>query len=282
MTSPSEQQPIGVFILAICPFSHVQNCPTVSSEPIKVTTGYASSRTAMQAESTSHENGGMGLRNAGDGGPDEYRRNAQNDGPSSRGIANSGLHNGPGAWASISGDIHHQVDSHGPPSGASRGQQFQRISRPVELMRPSYDVVVIGSGYGGGVAASRMSRAKQMVCVLERGKERWPGEYPDKFLDAARELRISGEFAPGDRRSVSGTLVEGGNPTGLYHVAVGDGQNVYCANGLGGTSLVNANVFLEAHPAILDMHVWPKELRGRDAWKKCQFLLVVGLWPQLF
>jgi hypothetical protein len=52
-------------------------------------------------------------------------------------------------------------------------QQFPRISKPVELLRPSYDVVVIGSGYGGGVAASRMARGDLSVCVLERGKERW-------------------------------------------------------------------------------------------------------------
>jgi hypothetical protein len=52
-------------------------------------------------------------------------------------------------------------------------QNFPRISRPVELLRPEYDVVVIGSGYGGGTAASRMARGRQSVCVLELGKERW-------------------------------------------------------------------------------------------------------------
>ena len=52
-------------------------------------------------------------------------------------------------------------------------KKFPRISRPVELLRYEYDVVVIGSGYGGGVAASRMARGKQSVCVLELGKERW-------------------------------------------------------------------------------------------------------------
>jgi hypothetical protein len=53
------------------------------------------------------------------------------------------------------------------------GNAFPRIGRPVELLRHSYDVVVIGSGYGGGVAASRMARGGQSVCLLERGKERW-------------------------------------------------------------------------------------------------------------
>lgn len=151
-------------------------------------------------------------------------------------------------------------------------RRFPRISLPVEMMRDSYDVVVIGTGYGGGVAASRMARGQQKVCVLERGKERWPGEFPEMLPDAAKEIRLTGEFAPGDRRSVPGTLVDGGNPTGLYHFAVGEGQNVYMANGLGGTSLVNANVFLEATPAVLDMNIWPKDMRGIDNWRKCEYL----------
>ena len=58
------------------------------------------------------------------------------------------------------------------------GNRFPRISRPVELLKHAYDVVVVGSGYGGGVAASRMGRAGQSVCVLERGKERWRKSYP--------------------------------------------------------------------------------------------------------
>lgn len=41
------------------------------------------------------------------------------------------------------------------------------------MIRPEYDVVVIGSGYGGGVAASRMARAGKKVAILELGTERW-------------------------------------------------------------------------------------------------------------
>lgn len=52
-------------------------------------------------------------------------------------------------------------------------KRFPRISLPVEVMRDEYDVVVIGSGYGGGVAASRMECGSQSVCLLEMGKERW-------------------------------------------------------------------------------------------------------------
>ncbi|KAM0556073.1 hypothetical protein ACHAPJ_006061 [Fusarium lateritium] len=147
-------------------------------------------------------------------------------------------------------------------------RRFPRISLPVDMMRDSYDVVVIGTGYGGGVAASRMARGKQKVCVLERGKEKWPGEFPETLLEAVKELQITGEFAPGDRRSIPGHVLQGLNPTGLYHFVVGEGQNVYMANGLGGTSLVNANVFLEAADSVLNMDIWPAELKGHDNWKQ--------------
>lgn len=144
--------------------------------------------------------------------------------------------------------------------------RFPRISRPVELLRLSYDVVVIGSGYGGGVAASRMARGRQSVCLLERGKEKWPGEYPSSLKDAKKELHVSGDFAPNDKK---GQLIEGGDPTGLYHLVVGDGQNVFVGNGLGGTSLLNANVFLEMDPGVIKMDIWPEELKKQADWDKC-------------
>ncbi|PVH69060.1 FAD/NAD(P)-binding domain-containing protein [Cadophora sp. DSE1049] len=110
-----------------------------------------------------------------------------------------------------------------------------------------------------------MARGRQSVCLLERGKEKWPGEYPTKLKDALEELHVSGSFAPGEKR---GKWVEGGDPTGLYHLVVGEGQNAFVGNGLGGTSLLNANVFLEADSRVLKMGIWPEELRGGDDWEK--------------
>jgi choline dehydrogenase-like flavoprotein len=179
-------------------------------------------------------------------------------------------------------DRSHQIPAFGPEQTTAGGPQsranakiktysddpdtkkFPRISRPVELLRNEYDVVVIGSGYGGGVAASRMARAGQSVCVLERGQEKWPGEYPSGFIDAMKQVHVSGDFAPG---FLSGSLVECGDPTGLYHLIVGKGQNAFVGNGLGGTSLLNANIFLEADNGTMGLDSWPKGLREPGALK---------------
>lgn len=191
----------------------------------------------------------------------------------------------------------HQTQASGPQSKAHANirtysddtdiKKFPRISRPVELLQNNgYDCVVIGSGYGGGVAASRMARAGQSVCLLERGQERWPGEYPSGFVDAMKQMHVSGDFAPG---ILKGAMVEGGDPTGLYHLIVGKGQNAFVGNGLGGTSLLNANIFLEADNKTMALDCWPKELQKPDALKDYYKLAAKVLeptpypqdWPQL-
>jgi choline dehydrogenase-like flavoprotein len=105
--------------------------------------------------------------------------------------------------------------------------KFQAISRPVPMMGPVYDVVVIGSGYGGAIAASRMARAHKSVCLLELGKERWPGEFPSDILEAAPEIHVTGNVEPRSKLAELNT----GNRQGLYHFVVGEGQAAFVANG---------------------------------------------------
>lgn len=132
----------------------------------------------------------------------------------------------------------HQDDAGGPSGAHARirswGDErqgagaFPRLSKPLELMRGSYDCVVIGSGYGGGVAASRMARTGESVCVLERGREMWPGEYPSDTDDAFDQVHYSGQFSPG---WLPKKMVNGGDPTGMYHLIFGNGQNAFVGNG---------------------------------------------------
>lgn len=54
----------------------------------------------------------------------------------------------------------------------ARVDDYPTLSRSFESIRPEYDIVVVGSGYGAGVAASRMARAGKSIAVLELGWER--------------------------------------------------------------------------------------------------------------
>ncbi|OCA86034.1 hypothetical protein A8F94_14420 [Bacillus sp. FJAT-27225] len=54
---------------------------------------------------------------------------------------------------------------------------MKRLSKSILEMKPYYQAVIIGSGYGGSIAASRLARAGLSVCLLERGKEFMPGDF---------------------------------------------------------------------------------------------------------
>jgi len=59
------------------------------------------------------------------------------------------------------------------------------------IVMSHYDVIVVGSGYGGGISASRMARCGKSVCVLERGKEFLPGEFPDRMGEGFANIQIN-------------------------------------------------------------------------------------------
>lgn len=146
---------------------------------------------------------------------------------------------------------------------SSNGGDYPRLSLQPSSMKSEYDVVVIGSGYGGGVAASRMARAGKRVCVLERGKERWPGTYSHTYKDAIREYCVTGR--------TSSVQLSVGKATALYHTIKGKGQDVFLGCGLGGSSLINAGVFLRPDERILKAGEWPKEIRGdTNALTECE------------
>ncbi len=125
----------------------------------------------------------------------------------------------------------------------------KRIARSLDQAKSHYTVLVVGSGYGAGVAASRLARAGQDVCILERGKEMLPGEYPNKLADAQGAMQFN----------IKGGRI--GSPDALFEVHVNDDQYALVGCGLGGTSLINANVSLELDKRLLNQAHWPAAFR---------------------
>ena len=128
-----------------------------------------------------------------------------------------------------------------------------RLARSLDRLKPRYDVVVVGSGYGGGVAASRLARAGKRVAVLERGREFLTGEFPSRFPDLRSQLQLTGK------------RLRMGSPTGLYDVRFGEDMHVLIGCGLGGGSLINAGVALRLDDRVLHDRRWPDEV-ARDGW----------------
>jgi len=126
------------------------------------------------------------------------------------------------------------------------------LSRPAAQMQASYDVVVIGSGYGGAVMAARLAPGRRLA-VLERGREWAPASFPGTLADALAQFRSSAQ------------------PLGLYDYRIGSTMDVFAGSGLGGTSLVNANVVVSADRDVFD--AWPAAIRqdaasgALDAWE---------------
>jgi cholesterol oxidase len=110
------------------------------------------------------------------------------------------------------------------------------------LKNAQYDAVVIGTGFGGAVAACRLAQAGFRVGVLERGKRYPMNSFPRDFtrLDAGWLWKPDvGQLGLFDVRPIS------------------EMQIVQCA-GYGGGSLIYANVHLRA-PADAFALGWPQE-----------------------
>ena len=124
------------------------------------------------------------------------------------------------------------------------------------MLKQAYDILIIGSGFGGSIMACRLAEAQAAevragrrkgvsICVLERGKRYHRGEFP-------RDLA----------RTKDWFWRHGGQKgwRGLFEFRSFDGISVLCGSGVGGTSLVYANVQLDAFPTTLLDPRWPKSV----------------------
>jgi cholesterol oxidase len=152
-----------------------------------------------------------------------------------------------------------------------RIERFMVFANKVSEAMPVYDAVVIGSGYGGGVAASRLARMGLRLAVLEQGRIWRPGDFPITAKALRKATRLTGR-AP-----------KLGDPAGLYYLSVGKGLTVFGASGLGGGSLINAGVVLRPDLARLRKAGWPDAVVGDGLLLKglarAEAMLGVGLVP---
>lgn len=91
----------------------------------------------------------------------------------------------------------------------------------------NFDVVIVGSGFGGSVMAYNLAAAGMKVCLLERGKAYPPGSFPrspDQMKNA---------FWQPEKRLL-----------GLYDFWSFKDSDAVTSSGLGGGSLIYANVLL--------------------------------------
>ena len=118
------------------------------------------------------------------------------------------------------------------------------LSNSWDSRKKAYDFIIVGSGYGGSITAARLANSglNLSVCILERGRE-WPiGTFPDS-LDG-----------------VLGATRADGNPLGLYEFLNYKDISVIKGSGLGGTSLVNANVAIVPDEDLFGRFGWPASI----------------------
>ncbi len=120
-------------------------------------------------------------------------------------------------------------------------------------MPERYEAVVIGSGFGGAITACRLSKKwPGRVLVLERGKRYPMGSFPRRPNDMARNFWN----LPVEERSRPGNLPGDQEEHGLFDIRNYKGMDVVLCAGLGGGSLIYANVFLEPPDHVFDER-WP-------------------------
>lgn len=118
------------------------------------------------------------------------------------------------------------------------------LSRPIAELAGSYDVAVIGSGYGGAVMAARLAPGRRL-CVLERGKEWLPNDFATGLADTLAQFRSAAR------------------PLGLFDYRTGGTVDVLSGSGIGGTSLINSSVVLAPDRDIFAR--WPQSIQSAYA-----------------
>jgi len=111
-------------------------------------------------------------------------------------------------------------------------------------MSHDYDVVVIGSGFGGSVISNRLFHKGYDICLMERGREYGMHEFPRRVKDVKENMFYDLD----DPKDPKLGYIEFRNFKECDVMTI-------TASGLGGGSLIYANVLLEMPPEYFEK--WP-------------------------
>lgn len=126
-----------------------------------------------------------------------------------------------------------------------------------------WEAVVVGTGFGGAIAAARLSACwPGKVAVIERGKRYPMGSFPRSPKEMAHNFFVLPDEKtrrPAHLERQAEQLKRGAEPAdrslGLFDIRSHDGIDIVLSAGLGGGSLIYANVFLEPPEHVFD--AWP-------------------------
>ncbi|MDZ7647350.1 MAG: hypothetical protein U5K54_09300 [Cytophagales bacterium] len=118
------------------------------------------------------------------------------------------------------------------------------ISQNLGKIKDHYDVVVVGSGYGGGVAAWELTNTGKKYVYLNV-ERKYSRRIPNDLTTIQDQIQIDAPH------------LHIGSKTALFDFRTNKEMNVLMGCGLGGTSLINANVALELEPRVFESESWP-------------------------
>jgi cholesterol oxidase len=129
-----------------------------------------------------------------------------------------------------------------------------------------FEAVVVGSGFGGSVTAFRLADAGKRVCLLERGKPYPPGSFPRSPLGFSKNFWDPSEGL-----------------YGMFNVWRFSGIDALVSSGLGGGSLIYANVMIRKDEQWFvhdDAESWPVSRADLEPhYDRCEKMLAVQKYP---
>jgi cholesterol oxidase len=135
-------------------------------------------------------------------------------------------------------------------------QGYERLINRVRIapQNTHFDILIVGSGYGGAVAAETFAGRTHgseaiSIGVLERGREYLPGSFSTGLAELPGHLRLES------------------NRSGLFDIRAASDVITVVANGVGGGSLINAGV-MEVPAENVFESGWPRQFRKRSEWQE--------------